>query len=297
MIEHSLPATGAPRITNYSAAGGYRSYVRVWDVARPAARVVCLHGIISHGGWYLQSCQRLADAGCEVHYLERRGSGLNAEQRGDVDRYQTWIEDVTTYLQQLPSDVPRILLGVSWGGKLAVAVTKHSSQLVDAFGMLCPGMYAPRGPNRFQKPALKVLARTKLRGRRVTIPLQDPTLFTDAREWQTYIAHDPLVLRQITLRFAYADTQLDAYVADAAQHIRTPALLMLAGKDRITDNHRLRRFFKELSSPSKELIEYPEAAHTFEFEPDPEPFFRDLTDWVRSQTRAATSSVRSRHPR
>ena len=106
MIEHLLPATGAPRITNYSAAGGYRSYVRVWDVARPAARVVCLHGIISHGGWYLQSCQRLADAGCEVHYLERRGSGLNAEQRGDVDQYQTWIEDVTTYLQQLPSDVP-----------------------------------------------------------------------------------------------------------------------------------------------------------------------------------------------
>ena len=297
MIEHLLPATAAPRITHYSAPDGYRSYVRIWDVAQPAGRVVCLHGIISHGGWYLQSCQRLAEAGFEVHYLERRGSGLNAEQRGDVDRCQTWIEDVTTYLENLPGDLPRILLGVSWGGKLAVAVTKHSPHLVDALGMLCPGMYAPRGPNAFQKRALAVLARTRLRGKRVTIPLQDPALFTDAVEWQTYIAHDPLVLREITLRFAYADTQLDAYVANAAQGIRTAAMLMLAGKDRITDNVRLRKFFGELASPSKELIEYPDAAHTFEFEPDPEPFFRDLTDWVRSQTSAATSSVRSRHPR
>ena len=109
-----------PRIDYFSAADGYRISVRVWDIARPVARVVCLHGIISHAGWYSQSCRKLAEAGYEVHFMDRRGSGLNAAARGDVDHYETWLQDTEIYLGQLTATLPRILLGISWGGKLAL---------------------------------------------------------------------------------------------------------------------------------------------------------------------------------
>ena len=42
--------------------------------------------------------EHLAAAGFDVHFLDRRGSGLNAEQPGDVDHWQTWIDDVAVYL-------------------------------------------------------------------------------------------------------------------------------------------------------------------------------------------------------
>ena len=297
MIESALATSAAPRIAQYKAAGGYPSFVRIWDVPNPVARVVYLHGIISHGGWYLDSCGHLAEAGCAVHFLERRGSGLNVEQRGDVDQLQTWIDDVAIYLEDLGSDVPRILLGVSWGGKLAVAIARDRPHLIDAFGMLCPGMFAQHGANRLQKRLLTIANRTALRSRRVKIPLQDPALFTDSPQWRTYIDRDPLTLREITLRFARADMQLEASLADSARHIHTPALLMLAGRDRIVGNDRLRKYFGELASSSKELIEYPEAAHTLEFEPDPLPYFRDLTRWVISQTSSANMAVRTGRPR
>ena len=45
-------------------------------------------------------------AGFEVHFLDRRGSGLNAEQPGDVDRWQTWIDDVAAYLEKLGRELP-----------------------------------------------------------------------------------------------------------------------------------------------------------------------------------------------
>ena len=45
--------------------------------------------------------QHLASAGFEVHFLDRRGSGLNADEPGDVDRWQTWIDDVAVYLEQI----------------------------------------------------------------------------------------------------------------------------------------------------------------------------------------------------
>ena len=90
-----------PKIEFYTAADGRRLAVRVWHGRRAAAgRVVFLHGITSHGGWYNRSCEHLAAAGFEVHFLDRRGSGLNIEQPGDVDRWQTWIDDVRVYLEQ-----------------------------------------------------------------------------------------------------------------------------------------------------------------------------------------------------
>ena len=59
-----------------------------------------------------------------------------------------------------------------------------------------------------------------------------------------------------------------------------PLLLMLAGRDRIIDNRRVLDFYERVPSADKTLIEYPDAAHTLKFEPDPQPYFADLAEWL-----------------
>src|SRR5207253_7502356 len=63
--------------------------------------VVGLHGIQSHGGWYLESCRRIADAGYDVVFLERRGCGLNDRDRGDAPSFRRLLrsEEHTSELQ------------------------------------------------------------------------------------------------------------------------------------------------------------------------------------------------------
>jgi acylglycerol lipase len=275
-----MSVADSPRIIQYEGANGYRPFARVWDAAAPRGRVVLLHGIISHGGWYLESCRALAAAGFETHFLDRRGSGLNALRRGDVEDYQEWIDDVEIYLDSLGSDLPRHLLGISWGGKLAVAIAKHAPHLLDSVGMLCPGLFAPRAPGALQRALVSAAVRTGLGGCKATIPLKDPALFTESPQWQSYIRSDPLTLRKVTLRLARQDAALNRYVADAATTVLTPALLALASRDRISNNARLRQFFERLSSPMKRLLEYPDAAHTLEFEPNPQGYFADLAKWL-----------------
>jgi len=274
----------APRITHFTAADGYRFAVRVWDargVKVPRGRVVCLHGIISHGGWYQPSCRELARAGCEVHFLDRRGSGLNFAGRGDVDRWETWPADVEEYLAQLPDGPPRVLLGISWGGKLGAAVARRRPELVDALAFICPGLFAKKGANALQRAALKLAGALGLRRLRVAIPLKDPALFTGHAQWQAYVAADPLALREVTVRFALADLKLTRYAAEAPTEIRPKAaLLVLAGRDRIIDNARVRRYFDSLGAEEKRLLEYAPATHTLEFEPDPAGFLRALRAWV-----------------
>ena len=118
--------------------------------------------------------------------------------------------------------------------------------------------------------------------RRVTIPLQDPALFTESPEWQDYVQRDPLTLRKVTVRFALEDRKLTRYATEAPQEIRVPTLAVLAGRERIVNNARVRKFFDQIDCEKKKLIEYASAAHTLEFEPDPNEYFKDLTEWIES---------------
>jgi len=200
-----------PRIAEFACPDGYRAAVRVWEAREPRARLVLLHGIVSHGGWYAASCRALAEAGMEVHFLDRRGSGLNADAPGDVDRFETWLDDVESYLAELPDSLPRLLLGISWGGKLAAAVSRRRPDLLSGLGLLCPGLFARQSPRLARRTAVSAAAVLRLGNRRVPVPLRDPALFTDDPRWQAFVRDDPLTLRNVTIRFAAADAELTRY--------------------------------------------------------------------------------------
>lgn len=270
-----------PQIGFYSAPDGRRLAVRVWSGTEPPrARVVFVHGITSHGGWYTESCAYLRDCGLEVHFLDRRGSGLNAQHPGDVDRHATWLTDVTTYLEQLGADRPIVLCGISWGGKLAAAVARFQPGLLRGLALITPGLYSHFEPNILQRLALRLPMRQRMQSRHLEIPIQRGSLYTDTQKWRDYIDSDPLSLREVTVRFAQVDAKLARYAKQAAPYIHTPTLMMLSGRDRIVTNSRCRSYLGRIGASHKTLIEYPNAVHTLEFEHEPTRYFADLADWI-----------------
>ncbi len=90
--------SSVPVITHYAGQDARRLATRIWQSNDAIADVVYLHGIVSHGGWYESSCAYLAANGFQVHFLERRGSGLNTVSRGDVD-------DVTAELDEMKAEM------------------------------------------------------------------------------------------------------------------------------------------------------------------------------------------------
>lgn len=272
-----------PTIEQYVAADGYRLHYRHWLPSKPPrARVVALHGIQSHSGWYVHSSSRLCEVGYEVFFLDRRGSGLNPERRGHVDSFHVLLDDLVLFLSRVRTLVPRrplALIGVSWGGKLATALAKEHPQLIDALGLLCPGLFARIDLPWYQKVRI-ALARVYYRYRHFPIPLRDPELFTATPRWLEYLRTDPLSLHRATAAMLVASARLDFFVRDAADKITMPVLLMQAGQDRIIENGKTKAFFEQFASTNKRLCAYPDAHHTLEFEPDPEPFINDLIGWL-----------------
>jgi len=304
-------AEAACSIESFTAGDGYRwQYRHYVPESPPRARLVCVHGIQSHGGWYVHSCSRLRDAGFEVFFLDRRGAGLNQEKRGDTPGFRWLLSDISEFIETLRgrredasrnSRLKQFLLGISWGGKLAAGLVRRDFQkwqsgyvdrkslLVDGLILLCPGFFPIVGPSLRQRLAIAWARAFKPR-RRFPVPLDDPELFTATPRWIQFIREDPLSLREATARFLVESVRLDAYLRLVGRYIRIPVLLLLAEKDRIIDNWRTRRLIERFPTPligtdpastrDTEIIEYPGAHHTLEFEPEPERFIRDLVSWL-----------------
>ena len=273
-------------LRQFQASDGYRFNLRSWfPVARPKGRLYCLHGIRSHGGWYVRSCQRLAEAGFEVHFLDRRGSGFNTAHRGDTPTYRRLVDDVAEFIQCQSLSKPWLknyLLGISWGGKTATALPYRHPGLVDGLILACPGMCAKVRPPFVRR--LQILVSRLLRPSRVfPIPLNDAELFTDNLAAQTYINADRYGLTEATARFLFASRGLDVYLRRARQHVTMPVLLLLADHDRIINNAYTRKFALSFPSQSIRVIDYLNSSHTLEFEGESHPFIDDIVHWCEQR--------------
>jgi len=289
-------ATVAAEIDSWVASDGYVARYRRYLPKEPRrAYVVCLHGIQSHGGWYEYSSTRLCQAGFAVFYLDRRGSGLNTVDRGDAPSFRRLLDDVAEFvasLRQESPELPVVVLGCSWGGKLAVALCRRRPEALDGLVLLCPGLFPQVGLPLTRR--LRILWSRLVAPRRTfAIPLNDPALFTATRAWREFIARDSLALHEATARFLGESARLDLYLRFVPSAVRVPVLLLLAEHDRIIDNRRTRAYVARFACDEKEIIEYPGAHHTLEFEPNPDGFVDDLIAWLhrRAKRRAGPAGT------
>jgi alpha-beta hydrolase superfamily lysophospholipase len=283
-------------VRTHEASDGYRCHYRDYPSAgTPRGRVVFVHGIQSHAGWYEGSSRRLSEAGFAVSFLDRRGSGQNAEARGDTPSFRRLLDDIAElvrHLRQHDPALPIALAGISWGGKLVVALQRRHPGLVDGLVLLCPG-FCPRVGLKRKERLVILWARLTSPRRLFAVPLSDPQLFTATPRWQDFIRDDSLSIRQATARFFVESVRLDYYLRFAASRVRIPVLLQLAERDRIIDNAATRAFVKRFPSDDKEVREYPGAHHTLEFEANPEPWLGDLIHWLERQLSRGQKSLES----
>lgn len=280
-------AESRPDLWTWTASDGYPILVASWPAASAVrGRVLVIHGVQSHQGWYGGLGGRLAEAGFECHLADRRGSGGNTADRGHTPSPGRLVEDVGELLAHLDArakGVPTALAGISWGGKLAVLAAATYPGQVAALALVCPGMQPRIGVPVGERLRIALAYFTNRRRKRFPIPLADPALFTADPAGQAFIASDPLSLREATAGLLAASVLIDRRVARAPARVVQPVLLLLASEDRIVDNARTRRYVERFASADRTTLEYAGAHHTLEFEPDPGLYARDMANWLATR--------------
>jgi alpha-beta hydrolase superfamily lysophospholipase len=281
------------------ASDDYEISCRRWRpvVGGSRGRVMVLHGIQSHAGWYESLGRILASHGLDVVMPDRRGSGANSADRGHASSTRRLLEDLDTVLHawNARSDDFRnkpVLAGISWGGKLAAIAVGNRPQTFSGLALITPGLFAKVRPPLSTQLAIAFCAAVFPR-KTFSIPLSDPSLFTADESRQHYIATDPATLHEATARFFVVSRAMDIRLPRIARRIHCPTLVQLAGMDRIVNNDRIRNYAKKIAGQPTRIIDYPMAHHTLEFEPNTvaQDYANDLAEWIIDRSRLESIST------
>ena len=243
-----------------------------------------LHGIESHAGWFDDAARQLAAKGYPVFSLDRRGSGINRENRGHVsghvDRGIRLVDDVHRFVvlaRQRGMVDELYIIGLSWGGKYAMAFDAAYPNEVDGLVLVTPGM----------KPLVDLTAGEKLgvvtdsvfaprRQHRTPI---EPEMFTTTPRHLSYIRNDPLRLTTASAAFMMQSVRMDRLIKRLDDGGHPPMLVFLAGKDRIIDNEATRDLVTRAPDRSVKIIEYADQTHSIQLDA-PGRMTRDIVTWV-----------------
>lgn len=267
-------------------AGGYEAYARYWPAPAGAPAVLYLHGIQSHCEWYTETARAINAAGFAVLQPDRRGSGRNLRERGHADSHGQLIEDGFLCVSELRrrTGADRVhLIGVSWGGKLVVAMHVTDPTVAASLTLVAPGLF----------PVVDVSAAEKFRigwsmlsepKRHFDIPLNNPELFTAEPDKIEYLRHDALQIHQATAGFFLASRRMDRVFKKLPDGPPVPVHLLLAGDERIIDNDATRDFVSNLPWKDKRISIYPKSRHTIEFGEERDRFVGDIIAWLKHPT-------------
>ena len=78
------------------------------------------------------------------------------------------------------------------------------------------------------------------------------------------------------------------YLRFVPKYVHAPVLLLLAEQDRIIHNAKTRAFVERFTAKEKQIIEYPGAHHTLEFE-EPRVFVGDVVRWMENRNQSVVS--------
>jgi alpha-beta hydrolase superfamily lysophospholipase len=289
VVEQNPAPGGSPgRLATF--AGSDQAELAYLAYTTPGARtaLVYLHGIESHAGWFALAAGQLREQGLDVYCLDRRGSGLNRENRGFIsgytDSYETLLADIRAFVVPLRKRYDQVfLVGLSWGGKLALSYGLNHADDIDGLILITPGLRAEVDVSVLNKLKIALLSLFHPTAR-VPTPIQ-PEMFTTTPVYLDYIRDDPLRLSSATVRFFWNSRRLDNYIDSHMATNRLPMQLFIAGQDTIIDNQGVLRVLQPGQEAGLDVLLYADQTHSIQLDA-PERLVHDVVQWIKRQSGA-----------
>lgn len=278
-------------IQKHIQSDGYETHYRLWGQPKGDDVIILLHGGISHSEWQSPIGERLS-SNSQISFIavDRRGSGLNAVDRGHLPSKEREIEDMVSFIRAFEGSYTRIhLAGWCFGAQVAaiVASVLEKEGVLSSFLMIAPGFaFQERYGDvlRLTKHAMfEVIKEFKLNPEPnhafMPVPLQS-TDFTDNTDWHEYVLNDELRLWKVTESTYKVWSELADWSHLALSEIKKlPMLVVFGEKERLVDNESVKQLVQERVKSSVIRIEMLEAGHAVQFD-KPEQLTEIITSFI-----------------
>ena len=246
-------------------------------------RLLFIHGWAEHAGRYKYPAEYLAPRGFSCYAMDVRGHGHSAGQRGYIDRYEEYVQDVHAGLQwvrERGGDSPTILIGHSQGGLVVARYveSRPESHDLDGFALSSPFLGLAMEVPALKRSAAHLMSRV-WPGLALASDLDTSQLTKDQEVVRAY-EEDPLIFQKARARwFTETLTAQDQALAQAGR-IRLPCLVMHGADDGIANPAVTEDFFARCDAEDKTLKLYAGLRHEIFNEVEREQVFADVAAWL-----------------
>lgn len=263
---------------------GIELFTYRWSSPRcSSAPVVIAHGYGEHCGRYEEFARYLVGRGHPVHAFDMRGHGNSPGQRGHIDPYRLYTDDLDRFFRsvQLKHRRPCVLLGHSHGGLLALLSIDRAEIKPAGVILSCPMVALHRRhrpvPYRLAYALARLAPRLGLsNGLDVSELTHDAAC---AQEW----ANSPLNHGRTSLSW-YAGALAAMHKAKRClTKVTMPSLVLAAELDPIVDSHAVAIMASRLPAVDREFHVCAGAYHEPLNELDRASVYARIGDWLAAR--------------
>lgn len=243
-----------------------------------AANMLLIHGLGEHGGRYAKFAARLNAHGISVIAPDLPGHGRSPGTRGDAAGFAALVDSLEPHWVELDAIRPRLLLGHSFGGLLAVQLALRHADAVSAMLLSSPFFGFGTKPRAWQRFMAKMLLRV-IPSLGVPTGLDTSALASDPKVAIDYRA-DPLVHDRMSPRL-FAETELTHSLMPAlAKRLPMPVMVWHGDADRLTEFAASQRFAAQLKHPNSRFYGVAGGYHELLNDHGHEALEQRLLDWI-----------------
>ncbi len=255
--------------------------------------VIVSHGLKSHSEWFRETAEALHASGVSVYLYDRRGSGRSPHpERGDVTRYQVWIDELEAVIQYARASRARDrihLLGHCFGARTVLGWAIQHDSSIDSLILVAPPLNALRRSLKAAEIARVVFTALGAGSFAVNVPVPDAALTRNPAR-QREIQRDSLRLQTITSGTCLQIWKMDRMLQRELSRVTGPVLVCLAEGDQIVSNDRVREGLvaRLLKTSSARVVILP-GEHFLFFEPCRDQLYQVLLEWMAAPGKPAES--------
>jgi acylglycerol lipase len=219
-----------------TSVDGTRLFYRAWTRAQATHTFAVVHGLGEHSGRYETFAQAMRRRGMATYAVDLRGHGKSQGQRGHVDSWSQWTDDVGSFVARVESLTSGevIPLGHSFGG-VAMLSTVLAGKLKSArrFIVSSPALRLKLAVPRWKVSLGQVTSR--LTPRLALANEVDPGTVSRIPEVVEAYRNDPLVHSRISSRMYSEWHAATEDVLAHADRIAIPFLILAGDADPLID--------------------------------------------------------------
>ena len=262
-----------------SSSDGLQLFYRRWDAPQqPRAHLILIHGISEHSQRYEDLAHRLVDRGYAVWAMDHRGHGHSQGRTCDCTSMQQFVQDIHQFLQQIPSSIPRFLIGHSLGGLIGFLYAIRYPENIRGIVLSSPAFELAHPPSRLKVLLVETLAKIAPTFQ-VPNGLDPSVLCRDPHVVEAY-RRDGRIHRTLTARCAIALRETLAQVPNLLVQLKVPCLLLQAGNDQVCDAKAAANFARVAPQNLVTFHLYEGYSHELFNEPGKERVIEDLCQWL-----------------